>query len=521
MALSVAPVLGAQVLSLHARLLDADEATYASIAGLINAGGSLYGDGGVDNKPPVIFWIYAAVFRAAGLYNLFAVHLLKILVVLATALVVGSIARQLAGLRAGLLCFALYGVFTAAGYPAMAAANTEVFMMLPAAGAVLAAATSRWWLAGALVALASFVKQTAVLDLLVIIWAASAIPDPRSRRVALVGSAMGFALGCLIILAGLGWQHSLGGFWRWGVLSLVTYGSAAWRSERSIWLLQTSVLPWLQVTPLLSVPACVALVRRSFWNRNEGRLVWVWLGAACAQVLVGGQFFGHYFIAVVGPLAVLAAAEIDGWLRQRGGAAVAAAVCSLILSAPAANSIVNDYRSGGALSPGAGRVGEYVQAHTQGSDRVLMYGNDPTLYIASERLPSTRLVGFLRGYPRGSPRTAGLVPENWDTSPEVWPLLEQDEAKHPAALILDTSTREGDFRAYPLTTTFPALARILQDRYRMVAVVDGVTIYERLPPDQLPQSARMRATSTAPLAGESVAPPSAGPGCSSQAGVSI
>src|SRR6202022_53578 len=106
---------------------------------------------------------------------------------------------------------------------------------------------------------------------------------------------------------------------------------------------------------------------------------------------------------------------------------------------------------------------------------------------------STRLVGFLRGYPRGSPRTAGSVPENWDTSPEVWPLLEQDQAKHPAALILDTSTREGDFRAYPLTTTFPARARILQDRYRMVAVVDGVTIYERLPPDQLPQSAQMRA----------------------------
>jgi hypothetical protein len=113
-----------------------------------------------------------------------------------------------------------------------------------------------------------------------------------------------------------------------------------------------------------------------------------------------------------------------------------------------------------------------------------MYGNDPTLYVASERLPSTRVVGFLRGYPRGSPSLEGLFPQNWDTVPEVWALLEEDDANHPAALILDTSTRDGDFRSYPLMQTFPALARIVRDRYRLVGVLDGVTIYERLPADQ-------------------------------------
>ena len=45
------------------RLLDGDEAIYGSIAVLMNLGGGLYGDGGVDNKPPAIFWIYALTFR--------------------------------------------------------------------------------------------------------------------------------------------------------------------------------------------------------------------------------------------------------------------------------------------------------------------------------------------------------------------------------------------------------------------------------------------------------------------------
>jgi len=45
------------------RLLDGDEAIYSSIAVLMNRGGSLYAAGGVDNKPPGIFWVYSAVFK--------------------------------------------------------------------------------------------------------------------------------------------------------------------------------------------------------------------------------------------------------------------------------------------------------------------------------------------------------------------------------------------------------------------------------------------------------------------------
>ena len=74
----------AHVPSFFHRLLDGDEAIYGSIAALMNLGGRLYADGGVDNKPPGIFWVYAATFRVAGTYQMTAIHAVGLIVMLAT-----------------------------------------------------------------------------------------------------------------------------------------------------------------------------------------------------------------------------------------------------------------------------------------------------------------------------------------------------------------------------------------------------------------------------------------------------
>src|SRR5207247_7843201 len=62
-----------------------DEGYYGTIATDILDGGAVYHTA-ADTKPPRMYSIYAAVFRVAGSNNLFAVHLLTICVVLATAL---------------------------------------------------------------------------------------------------------------------------------------------------------------------------------------------------------------------------------------------------------------------------------------------------------------------------------------------------------------------------------------------------------------------------------------------------
>src|SRR5260370_26174773 len=71
-ALAAAPILLAHVPSFFHRLLDGDEAIYASIAALMNGGAPLYAEGGGDNKPPGILWGYSSTFRVFGTYQMTA-----------------------------------------------------------------------------------------------------------------------------------------------------------------------------------------------------------------------------------------------------------------------------------------------------------------------------------------------------------------------------------------------------------------------------------------------------------------
>src|SRR5450759_2630559 len=110
-------VVLAHVPSFFHRLLDGDEAIYGSIAVLMNGGGSLYADGGVDNKPPGIFWVYAATFHVVGNYQMTAIHAVGLLVMVATCGLLFVMGRSLAGVRAGLLSALIYGILTGAGNP--------------------------------------------------------------------------------------------------------------------------------------------------------------------------------------------------------------------------------------------------------------------------------------------------------------------------------------------------------------------------------------------------------------------
>src|SRR5256886_1739229 len=150
------------------RLLDGDEAVYGSIAVLMNLGGGLYDAGGVDNKPPGIFWMYAAVFRVFGPYQLTAIHVAALAVVAATCVVLYLITRDLAGARAGLLAALFYGILTAAGNPRLLAANTEAFMMLPLCASVLDDAVL--WIAA--IAIAARWRSLTRETRLIVVWLA-------------------------------------------------------------------------------------------------------------------------------------------------------------------------------------------------------------------------------------------------------------------------------------------------------------------------------------------------------------
>lgn len=455
-----------QGLSVWHRVLDVDEANYGAVAALMNAGGGLYGAGGVDDKPPGVFWFYSIVYRFAGLYDMRAVHVVKVLVVLVTALLVARIARRYGGRDAGWIAALLYVVFTAAGYPKMAAANTEVLMMLPATASVLLLLEKRYFWAGAALALAMLTKQVAVFQLA--LFPVGALLVAKSWEPVWRGAA-GLAAGLAVLVAVIALTGSASGWWHWSVAAVLTsYGPSAWTQGQLKAAVANGVVPWLEAAPLLLVPALARVARLR--DGGEEWLIVVWLGAAAAGATVGGHFFGHYFLQLVGPAAVLAGTALAGW-RFASRRPALAAVAVAALAASAVYFTLDDYGRAPDTQPSP--ASRYLAAHTPPGSRVFVWGNSPGVYLFSGTLPATRFVGFLRGFPRGS----GLPPRNWDTGPEVWPALDADFRAHPPLYIADTSTANWLFFGYYPMSRFPLLPAIVAARYERAAVLDGVTIY--------------------------------------------
>ena len=483
-------VVGAIVVIAHLpsfahQLLDGDEAVYASIAALMNQGGRLYADGGVDNKPPGIFWVYALTFRVFGNYQMTAVHVITLAAVAATCAVIFVIARQMGGVRAGLVAALAYGVFTGAGYPRLAAANTELFMMPLLAASFLLMLRRHWAYAGVTLVLAGAFKQVAVANLVVLPFALWMLePAPRRLRAGMLFAA-GIGGSAAVVLAVVALTGSLSGLLHWTVGILGGYAAQSWQAsllwQRFIGGPQGGPLQFLETTAVLW-PAAVFHVRHPRRLRPQDKLVAVWLVSGVAGALAGGHMFGHYFIQVLGPLAVLAGLGIDEALKgrwRRWAAGITIAGIGLPLLGWTAYDWTADPLTYDWGTPVAQHrlIASYIADNSSPDQRVFVWGDWPALYVESDRLMATRFPGFLRGFARGS----GLPPDNWDTTPEVFNELQSDLTAHPPVLIVDTSTATwSDFRLYPMKG-YPSLESLVASRYTLVATVDGVDIYARNP----------------------------------------
>jgi hypothetical protein len=485
-------VLIAHLPSFFHRLLDGDEAIYGSIAALMNTGGQLYGPGGVDNKPPGIFWVYAATFQVAGAYQMTAIHAVGLAVMAATCVLIFMIGRDVAGVRTGLLAALFYGVLTAAGNPRLLASNTELFMMLPLTASVLLMLRRRWMWSGLLLVAAGAFRQVAAVNVVLaiagILWLE---PPARRWRAAAsfsVGVAAGLVAGALTLLA----TGSLPGFWRWTVGSLYGYASTNWIPSL-VWLrAKDSVLPFVLNMAVLWIAAIAFALRtwqeefrhphpglRPDLPRERGgigdRIIVVWLVVGTFGSIAAGHLSWHYFIQAMGPLALAAALCFERFSLRRS--AVFAAALGIAVPAVGwwafdlvADPLTYDFSPPG---PQHQSVAAYIHEHTTSDQRVFVWGNWPALYVESDRLMASRFPGFLRGFARGS----GLPPDNWDTTQDVWPELRSDLDAHPPALIIDTAAAGwSDFASYPMSN-YPVVADLVATRYHKVATVDGVVIY--------------------------------------------
>src|SRR3989338_2050674 len=78
-----------------------DEGIFAAVAANLNQGGVLY-QTAWDNKPPMIYLTYAAIFKLFGV-SMFWLRLVTLALVLATAVVIYEIAKNILGEKRALL----------------------------------------------------------------------------------------------------------------------------------------------------------------------------------------------------------------------------------------------------------------------------------------------------------------------------------------------------------------------------------------------------------------------------------
>ncbi len=176
-----------------------DEGIFASVAENIRHGQTLYSQAW-DNKPPLVFFTYAAIQSAFG-PGVMPLHIVLTIVVLATQGVVATIALQLFGVRRAIIAALIFAF--ALGTPVIEGdlAMTETFMILPASLAVLcymmaerrdSESAIAYGAIGGLVGIAAAYKQVAVFDgaaIAVMVWLTHARPQ-RMR----LSMAAGFAL---------------------------------------------------------------------------------------------------------------------------------------------------------------------------------------------------------------------------------------------------------------------------------------------------------------------------------------
>ncbi len=450
------------------RVFNSDETYLATQAQVLNAGGRLYVDT-VDRKPPVVPYLYAAVFDVTGSDGLASVRVLAVFVQALTALLLAAEARRRFARRNGarhaaLAAGLLYLLAATAFRPADAqAANYEVFMLPVMTGAVMLGARGRTAAGGIALGFATLTKQTAGAALLPLAWLAW--QRRRWRGLAVLAVSFAGPILAAALLFGprdfFSWVFTSNGGYLdpEGVLGYALRLGAS----QTAWFVFGSV-------------ALIALLPFAWRDRREDADLWLWLVSGVFAVVAGLRFFPHYYLQLLPPLTLLAVRGLCSrrLASHRPWAFAAVAILAVVPTA---------YFLRQAVAGGNSRdttialdVGAYVRAHTTPDQRVMVWGQAPEVYWSSDRRPAIRFAttGFVTGTSGGRP--PDHVGEQYAV-PGAWTDVLDDLRAHPPTLVVNMSTADQRQAAHYPPSRFPQFAQFLRrGGWHEVARVDGAQI---------------------------------------------
>ena len=482
-------------------MYNSDEGYYGIIANDTVDGGTFYRTA-VDTKPPGIYYVYVAVFKLAGKNNLLAVHILAILVVAATALVVRRIGARVGDDWSGAWSGIGYAIFMHAYRPGdTLTVNTEIFASLFLALSVLAflqgERKARWgwmFLSGALVGVATLFRQPSVVTLgamlayLVYLWL---IPRCQSLgRVLAAGS--GLIVGFIAVIAALAWYYAWLGnlhdayLWAWAfaVRYVEAETTVLYVLKRLVTVHLAVMLAWILLWyfGIRQVIETLRFLRRNTAVPNQDVLLIFWLVLSYLGIFIGWRFPGHYHLAVLPALSILAGQAFSRFVAEQRrfpqphwrwiragiiGAAALPAIGFLVGAFVVRTETLN-------FLP----IVQHIVKETTPNDRIFVWGSCPQLYSFSGRRMATRFVSCTHLVGAYASRPREETDKGKSLIPGTWEMFQADWEAHPPALIIDMSTVDHFWAAHPMTR-YPALRGFL-DQYRVETVIDGRTIYRRL-----------------------------------------
>ncbi|MEV2251862.1 glycosyltransferase family 39 protein [Streptomyces sp. NPDC050147] len=434
-----------------------DEGYLAVQARMLADGGELY-ETVVDRKPPLVPWLYEAAFALFGDATLLPLKVLAVAAQLLTAVLLVCIARRRWGNGAGRTAGVLY-LFVSVGLNPedVQAATFEVFMLPCTAAALWCADRRRWGAAGAAVACAFLVKQTGGAVLVPVVWLLWQAGGARREALRLGVGLCGPVLAVAAVT-------NPAGFLFWTVTGSGAYASFT-GSELHVLSRGLTNAAILAVACAGIIPPVVRVLRIARTGSTE---LWLWLASSVGAVLVGFHFFGHYYLQLTPPLALLGTAALQILPRERTltAVSVSAGACALFLT-------------WGMLAPRpelahATRLAETVRALTAPQDKVLFWGIHPEAYWLADRAPASRYLtaGLLTNYSGG--RNGPQVGERYAVEGS-WRVFRRELSEHPPAIVVD------DSRGKPFTPErVPSLRRVLAVGYEPVVRVGGAVVYARV-----------------------------------------
>ena len=469
----------------HPQPIDS-EGIYSVVANEMVDGGRPYIDA-VERKPPLLFWTYAAIFRATGKFNWVALHFVALAWTLCAMAGLYAIGSGLFDRNTGLIAALFYGVFQHWGTWKNLSLDGEMLMNLPIIWAWAIAfrrSSSRLrpelFPAGALLGAAFLLKQPAAIAA-VPLGVYLLLPSYRASRGltrtnAIIQATMltgGFfaALGLVTIV-----------LWQQGILRDAFYWTIADHDVPHVFW-QKGIL-----ITLAFLGACLPLVIGAIMASRDQSKIWTertaertalfgLLAASAIGAAAGARFYPHYYVQLIPPLALLAApyyARLWSLTMQPPHWLLRPAVTYAWLALTVISFSIEDW-TGLARQRAPSEAGRYLSTHSSPDDRIFVWGQTPKIYLDAHRRPAARYVTTfpLTGYVFGGP-----IP-GFDTRsrilPGAWTTLAQDFARHPPTYIVDVQA-DPKTAQYPVKN-FPILAKLLAEWYQPVAYTAEGVIY--------------------------------------------